>query len=628
MAARFLAAVLVLFCGCRDLTVPDKQVGRVSGFIVLSNASGVPDPASGAIVTVAGTSIGAVASSQGAFSIGPITSATGALVLSLDVDHDGVDDLARSLDFAAYNIKPDRDVSVGTISLRSTATITGVVALTGRASSAGVDVFVPGYPIAARTSDTGAYLLTGVPEGTISVAASRDGFASQRIDGLDVRSGEQLSLAKLTLLPSMNEPATLRGSVQLSPSGDLLSVRVSAIQSNATTVLPASADGQFSGPVAAGRVTVVARAAGYSDAVIYNVISSPGGVTELGTIQLSQGGFSYDAGTGGGASVSVGCGDGTPGVGEQCDDGNRLAGDGCSQTCQLEEQLGGGLSCLDPTPVRLVPVTGGGLGAAVLAFNPAGVGRLPSGCSVNANTFSVRLPFRANLAIASQSHVSLRGPKCQVEELVCSLDNLTTGVLTPGDWIVGIEVFGSPAKVSLLALPVPDGPYCGDGVVDGTEACDDGNVADNDGCSRFCVLEPQLMSARCSSAPPVTLVPTGAHELGALIKAVNDDFDPLLEPSCQTAPKRTAAVRVVLPALGDLKVEATPSPVYPADFAVSVFSGSCFALNELSCTAQNQIPEGGQHTLTGLDAGTYLFDISGGSSLQYLLGRLSFHLKE
>ena len=211
--AKYLAVVMMVLCACRDLTIPDKQVGRVSGFIVLSNASGSPDPASGAIVTVAGTSLRAVASSQGAFSLGPITPATGALVLSLDVDHDGAVDLARSLDFAAYNITPDREVSLGTISLRSTATLTGLVTLSGRASSAGVDVFVPGYPIATHTSDTGAYVLTGVPEGTLSVAASRDGYTSQRIDGLDVRSGELLSLAKLILLPSVTGPATLRGAV-------------------------------------------------------------------------------------------------------------------------------------------------------------------------------------------------------------------------------------------------------------------------------------------------------------------------------------------------------------------------------------------------------------------------------
>ncbi len=30
------------------------------------------------------------------------------------------------------------------------------------------------------------------------------------------------------------------------------------------------------------------------------------------------------------------CGDGEPDVGEECDDGNTVSGDGCSATCQFE----------------------------------------------------------------------------------------------------------------------------------------------------------------------------------------------------------------------------------------------------------------------------------------------------
>lgn len=36
----------------------------------------------------------------------------------------------------------------------------------------------------------------------------------------------------------------------------------------------------------------------------------------------------------------------------------------------------------------------------------------------------------------------------------------------------------------------PDGPFCGDGVRDANEACDDGNTNDGDGCSATCTLEP------------------------------------------------------------------------------------------------------------------------------------------
>lgn len=38
-------------------------------------------------------------------------------------------------------------------------------------------------------------------------------------------------------------------------------------------------------------------------------------------------------------------------------------------------------------------------------------------------------------------------------------------------------------------------PVCGDGQVQGTEQCDDGNTADGDGCSSICVTEPTVETA-------------------------------------------------------------------------------------------------------------------------------------
>ena len=31
---------------------------------------------------------------------------------------------------------------------------------------------------------------------------------------------------------------------------------------------------------------------------------------------------------------------------------------------------------------------------------------------------------------------------------------------------------------------------CGNGVLDGDEECDDGNLNDNDGCNKWCKLDP------------------------------------------------------------------------------------------------------------------------------------------
>jgi cysteine-rich repeat protein len=42
----------------------------------------------------------------------------------------------------------------------------------------------------------------------------------------------------------------------------------------------------------------------------------------------------------------------------------------------------------------------------------------------------------------------------------------------------------------LVDDPACRAPYCGDGVVDPNEACDDGNNVDGDGCSAVCAVEP------------------------------------------------------------------------------------------------------------------------------------------
>ena len=34
-----------------------------------------------------------------------------------------------------------------------------------------------------------------------------------------------------------------------------------------------------------------------------------------------------------------------------------------------------------------------------------------------------------------------------------------------------------------------DGAFCSDGILNGGEQCDDGNIADSDGCSRICQIE-------------------------------------------------------------------------------------------------------------------------------------------
>ncbi len=309
---------------------------------------------------------------EGVFTLAPILTNTGALVITHDLDGDGAPDLGRSLDFQTFTIAPNHETALGQVSLRASATLAGKVVLKGSGSSSneGTDVFVPGLPVAARTSDTGAFVLTGVPEGLVSVVASHSGYTTARLTDVQVTSGAVVALAALTLTPAPVELATLTGDVSMRPQGDLSTISVLALGAQTTTVA-VGASGRFEGKVPSGRLTVLARAPGYSDAILPNLLAVPGAVLDVtGALTLAAGDFRFDAGTSGGP-MNLTCGDAVVGADEVCDDGNTADGDGCSGHCELESQSTGLGTCLEPARVRLVALRGGQFGAK-LALNRNG----------------------------------------------------------------------------------------------------------------------------------------------------------------------------------------------------------------------------------------------------------------
>lgn len=69
---------------------------------------------------------------------------------------------------------------------------------------------------------------------------------------------------------------------------------------------------------------------------------------------------------------------------------------------------------------------------------------------------------------------------------------------TAGDFVVGDATFPSdpipppplPSAPAISITVSPRTPVCGDGIREGTEACDDGNTSDGDCCSSTCTLDP------------------------------------------------------------------------------------------------------------------------------------------
>ncbi len=147
---------------------------------------------------------------------------------------------------------------------------------------------------------------------------------------------------------------------------------------------------------------------------------------------------------------TVVCGDNRISGNEQCDDGNTLSGDGCSSTCQLEP----GWAC---------PVVGSPCGAAACGDGiVAGTEQCDDG-----NTVS--------------------GDGCD-----------STCALEPG-YACGPDQWHPTAATTQCYATV-----CGDGQLEGTEQCDDGNTVPFDGCSPTCTNEPKCGYPNQDTTQPYT----------------------------------------------------------------------------------------------------------------------------
>ncbi|WP_437676284.1 DVUA0089 family protein [Sorangium sp. So ce131] len=201
------------------------------------------------------------------------------------------------------------------------------------------------------------------------------------------------------------------------------------------------------------------------------------------------------------SACAGGCGDGVRRGVEACDDGGNEGGDCCSRACQVEP--GCEVEPNDDFPL------------ARDAFSLAPDGRLrafldPEG---DVDVFSVAVPDGAVGRLRAETLDGPLGTTCsslgvdtQVtvfddrlraldssddidDDNYCSL--LVLERLSPGGYYVRVE--GSPAAPPAtfdytLSLTL-DTAFCGDGVLEDPELCDDGNTAGGDGCSAACELD-------------------------------------------------------------------------------------------------------------------------------------------
>lgn len=201
----------------------------------------------------------------------------------------------------------------------------------------------------------------------------------------------------------------------------------------------------------------------------------PGGVGGVGgavgtdptggrSTSTSGGAIHFGGGpTSSGASViPAACGDGKLATSESCDDGNTLAGDGCSGACLLEP----GWTCIVSSQPCANPTVDGH------------ATHCPTICS-------------------------------RVSQ--CGNGKLEAGEACDNGTMNGID---NQCTVNCVIV-VHTSAQCGNGVIESGEACDDGNVASGDGCPRGCDSVEYGWTCSLAGHPCVaTLCGNGVVELG------------------------------------------------------------------------------------------------------------------
>ena len=178
------------------------------------------------------------------------------------------------------------------------------------------------------------------------------------------------------------------------------------------------------------------------------------------------------------------CGDGILQVGERCDDGNLVPGDGCTGVCTIEP----GHAC--PTPGNL---------CISIVTQVCGNGKIEGGEACDDGNIVNSDGCSATCAVEAGWACAISGQPCTpvVTPSICGNGAVESGEQCDDANALGGDGCSATCKVEPHWLcPQPGQPcsrveYCGDGVLQVArgEECDDGNAIPGDGCSGICTIE-------------------------------------------------------------------------------------------------------------------------------------------
>ncbi len=192
------------------------------------------------------------------------------------------------------------------------------------------------------------------------------------------------------------------------------------------------------------------------------------------------------------------CGDGIINGTDQCDDANLSNTDACSNLCLFTVDLSLSKTVSNPTPTIGTNVT----------FTITVTNNSASGTATGVTVQDV-LPSGYSFVSATPSQGSFTAPTWTVGTLTplqTATLNIVATVLPTGNYTNFAQVMTSSGtdtdstpgndtdntpneddEASVTTVPVP-AAICGDGIVNGTDQCDDGNAVNTDACTDACTL--------------------------------------------------------------------------------------------------------------------------------------------
>ncbi len=170
----------------------------------------------------------------------------------------------------------------------------------------------------------------------------------------------------------------------------------------------------------------------------------------------------------------TGCGNGTVEGTEACDDGNSLEGDSCSNLCTVTI----------PIPIPIGPSSG----SSSSSSSGSGSSSSASGSTVSSSESSSSLSSSVSSSFTAPPPLTgtCGDATCeegeQFSEYQCGVNTMCANTQYCA---IDCPVASSSSSVSSSSVP---STFCGNGVLNSGEECDDGNLVDTDDCSNACLL--------------------------------------------------------------------------------------------------------------------------------------------